>query len=31
LNWNSPLPTGEPALGNEVTIVTDVQFVKAAQ
>jgi polyisoprenoid-binding protein YceI len=30
LNWNMPLPTGEPALGNEVTIVADVQFVKAA-
>ena len=30
LNWNMPLPTGEPALGNEVTIVADVQFVRAA-
>ena len=30
MNWNMPLPTGEPALGNEVTIVADVQFVKAA-
>jgi polyisoprenoid-binding protein YceI len=30
LTWNMPLPTGEPALGNEVTIVADVQFVKAA-
>ena len=30
LNWNIPLPTGEPALGNEVTIVADVQLVKAA-
>ena len=30
LNWNMPLPTGDPALGNNVTIVADVQFVKAA-
>jgi polyisoprenoid-binding protein YceI len=30
LNWNAPLPSGEPALGNEVRIVTDLQFVKAA-
>ena len=30
LNWNNPLPTGEPALANEVTILTDLQFVRAA-
>jgi polyisoprenoid-binding protein YceI len=30
LNWNSPLPNGEPALGNDVRIVTDLQFVRAA-
>jgi polyisoprenoid-binding protein YceI len=30
VDWNMPLPTGEPALGNEVTIVADVQFVKEA-
>ena len=30
LNWNAPLPGGEPALGNDVTIVGELQFVKAA-
>ena len=30
LNWNNPLPTGEPALADEVTILTDLQFVRAA-
>ena len=30
VSWNIPLPTGEPALGNEVTIVAGVQLVKAA-
>jgi polyisoprenoid-binding protein YceI len=30
LNWNIPLPTGEPALANEVRIVGDLYFVKAA-
>lgn len=30
LDWNTPLPTGEPALANEVTIVADLSFVKAA-
>src|SRR5215218_10050551 len=30
VNWNNPLPTGEPALANEVTIVADVQFVSAS-
>jgi polyisoprenoid-binding protein YceI len=30
LNWNTPLPNGEPALANEVRIVTDLQFVRAA-
>ena len=28
LNWNAPLPTGEPALANDVTLVADLQFVK---
>ena len=28
LEWNMPLPSGEQALPNEVTIVTDLQFVK---
>jgi polyisoprenoid-binding protein YceI len=30
LNWNSALPSGEPALANEVRIVTDLQLVKQA-
>jgi len=29
LNWNNPLPTGEPALGNDVTITAELFFVKA--
>jgi polyisoprenoid-binding protein YceI len=28
LNWNNPLPSGDPALSNEVTIVVDLQLVK---
>jgi len=28
LNWNNPLPSGDPALANEVTIIVDVQLVK---
>jgi polyisoprenoid-binding protein YceI len=30
LNWNAPLPTGEPALATEVAIDAELQFVKAA-
>ena len=30
LNWNAPLPTGEPALSNDVRISADLQFVRAA-
>ncbi len=30
LTWNNPLPSGEPALANDVTISVDVQLVKAA-
>jgi polyisoprenoid-binding protein YceI len=30
VNWNNPLPSGEPALGNEVTIGAQLFFVKAA-
>jgi polyisoprenoid-binding protein YceI len=30
LDWNTPLPSGEAALSNEVTIVAELQFVKAA-
>jgi polyisoprenoid-binding protein YceI len=29
LDWNNPLPTGDLALANEVTIVAELQFVKA--
>jgi polyisoprenoid-binding protein YceI len=28
LNWNNPLPSGDPARANEVTIVVDLQLVK---
>jgi polyisoprenoid-binding protein YceI len=28
LEWNNPLPSGEPALANEVTIIVDLQLVK---
>jgi polyisoprenoid-binding protein YceI len=28
LNWNNPLPSGDPALANEVTIIVDIQLVK---
>ena len=27
MNWNMPLPTGEPALGNEVTLKADLTLV----
>ncbi len=30
LNWNAPLPSGEPALANDVTLTTELQLVKAA-
>ncbi|MGH3010922.1 MAG: YceI family protein [Gaiellaceae bacterium] len=29
LNWNNPLPSGDPMLANDVTIVAELQFVKA--
>jgi polyisoprenoid-binding protein YceI len=28
LNWNNPLPSGDPALANEVKIIVDLQLVK---
>jgi polyisoprenoid-binding protein YceI len=28
LNWNNPLPSGDPALANDVTITVDVQLAK---
>jgi polyisoprenoid-binding protein YceI len=30
IEWNAPLPTGKPALSNDVTILADLQFVEAA-
>ncbi|HEX6699819.1 MAG TPA: YceI family protein [Gaiellaceae bacterium] len=30
ITWNNPLPTGEPALANEVKLVAELQLVKAA-
>lgn len=30
VNWNMPLPTGQPALADDVTIVGELQFVKKA-
>jgi polyisoprenoid-binding protein YceI len=30
VSWNAPLPSGQPALANEVAIVAELQFVKAA-
>ena len=28
ISWNNPLPTGDPALSNEVTIIADLQYVR---
>ena len=30
LNWNVPLPTGEPALANDVSLTAELYLVKAA-
>ncbi len=30
LNWNNPLPSGEQALANDVTLTVELQLVKAA-
>jgi polyisoprenoid-binding protein YceI len=30
VDWNTPLPTGDQALANDVTIVAELQLVKAA-
>ena len=30
VSWNNPLPSGEPALANDVRIVTDLQFVRSS-
>jgi len=28
VNWNNPLPSGEPSLANDVTILAELQFVQ---
>ena len=28
VDWNNPLPSGEPSLANEVTILAELQFVQ---
>ena len=30
VSWNNPLPSGDPALSNQVKLVADLQLVKAA-
>jgi polyisoprenoid-binding protein YceI len=30
ISWNNPLPSGDPALSNEVTILADLQLVREA-
>jgi polyisoprenoid-binding protein YceI len=30
VNWNNPLPSGEPALSNEVTVIVELQLSKQA-
>jgi polyisoprenoid-binding protein YceI len=29
VDWNNPLPSGEPSLANDVTILAELQFVKS--
>jgi len=29
VDWNNPLPSGEPSLANNVTIVAELQFVQS--
>jgi polyisoprenoid-binding protein YceI len=31
IDWNNPLPSGEPSLANDVTILADLQFVKPGE
>jgi polyisoprenoid-binding protein YceI len=28
VDWNNPLPSGEPSLADDVTILAELQFVK---
>jgi polyisoprenoid-binding protein YceI len=31
INWNNPLPSGEPSLANDVTILAELQFVRPGE
>jgi len=31
INWNNPLPSGEPSLANDVTVLAELQFVKQGE
>jgi polyisoprenoid-binding protein YceI len=31
VNWNNPLPSGEPSLANDVTLLAELQFVKPGE
>ena len=31
VSWNMPLPTGDPAVGDEVTILAELYFLRAAE
>jgi polyisoprenoid-binding protein YceI len=31
INWNNPLPSGEPSLANDVAILAELQFVKPGE
>ena len=31
VNWNNPLPSGEPSLANDVTILAELQFVRPGE
>ncbi|MDP9308151.1 MAG: YceI family protein [Actinomycetota bacterium] len=31
VNWNNPLPNGDPSLANDVTILAELQFVKPGE
>jgi polyisoprenoid-binding protein YceI len=31
VDWNNPLPSGEPSLANDVTILAELQFVKPGE
>jgi polyisoprenoid-binding protein YceI len=31
IDWNNPLPNGEPSLANDVTILAELQFVKPGE